>query len=70
VATALGYPEKNILRRCEAFMRDYFSRTRTIHLVTSLALGRIREERGMKPSILAKFLGKRPEKAGEFLIRG
>lgn len=70
VATALGYPEKNILRRCEAFMRDYYSRTRTIHLVTSLALGRIREERGMKPGILAKFLGKRTEKAGEFLIRG
>jgi [protein-PII] uridylyltransferase len=70
VATALGYPEKNILRRCEAFMRDYYSHTRTIHLVTALALGRIREERGMKPGIIAKFLGKRPEKAGEFLIRG
>ena len=69
VATALGYPEKSILRRCESFMRDYYSHTRTIHLVTSLALARIREEMGMKSGILAKFLGKRPEKAGEFIIR-
>jgi len=68
VATTLHYPEKSILRRCEAFMRDYYSHTRTIHLVTTLALGRIREERGMKPGILAKFLGKKPEKAGAFLI--
>ena len=68
VATALGYPEKSILRRCEAFMRDYYSHTRTVHLVTTLALARIREERGMKPGILAKFLGKRPEKAGAFVI--
>lgn len=68
VATALGYPEKSILRRCEAFMRDYYSHTRTVHLVTTLALARIREERGMKPGILAKFLGKRSEKSGAFVI--
>jgi [protein-PII] uridylyltransferase len=68
VATALNYPEKSILRRCESFMRDYYSHTRTIHLITTLALGRIREERGMKPGILAKFLGKKPEKAGAFVI--
>jgi [protein-PII] uridylyltransferase len=68
VATSLNYPEKSILRRCEAFMRDYYSHTRTIHLITTLALGRIREERGMKPGILAKFLGKKPEKAGAFVI--
>ena len=70
VATALGYPEKNILRRCEAFMRDYYSRTRGIHLVTTLTLGRIREEQGMKPGILEKFLGKRAEETDEMVIRG
>lgn len=70
VATALDYPEKNILRRCEAFMRDYYSRTRGIHLVTDLALARIREERGMKRGLLGKFLEKRPEKTDGFLIRG
>jgi [protein-PII] uridylyltransferase len=69
VATALGYPEKNILRRCEAFMRDYYNSTRSIHLITTLALGRIREERGMKSGILAKFLGRRQETVDEMLIR-
>lgn len=70
VATALGYPEKNILRRCEAFMRDYYSHARETHLVTTLSLGRIREERGMKETLIGKILGRRSEKAGEFLIRG
>ena len=69
VATALGYPQKNILLRCEAFMRDYYNRTRNIHLITTLALGRIREERGMKPGILAKFLGQREETVDELIIR-
>lgn len=69
VATALGYPEKNILLRCESFMRDYYNRTRNIHLITSLALGRIREERGMKPGIIAKFLRGREEKIDEMIIR-
>ena len=70
VATALGYPEKNILRRCEAFMRDYYRSTRSVNLITTLALGRIREERGMKPGILEKFLGKRAEETDEMVIRG
>jgi len=69
VATALGYPDKSILRRCEAFMRDYYNRTRSIHLVTTLALGRIREERGMKEGIIAKFLGRREETIDEMIIR-
>lgn len=69
VSTGLGYPQKTMIRRCEAFMRDYYSRTRAIHLITSQALGRIREERGMKTGILAKFLGKRAEPVGEFVIR-
>lgn len=69
VATALGYTEKTILLRCEAFMRDYYNRTRNIHLITTLALGRIREERGMKPGIIAKFLGRREEELDEMIIR-
>jgi [protein-PII] uridylyltransferase len=69
VATALVYPEKNILRRCEAFMRDYYSRTRAIHLITSQALGRIREEQGMKGGILKKIMARRPEETDEFIIR-
>lgn len=70
VATALGYPQKNILRRCEAFMRDYYRHTREIHLITSLALGRIREQQGEKKNILTKLLGrKKGEETDEFVIR-
>lgn len=41
VATAFNYPQKNILRRCEAFMRDYYQHTRDIHLATQAAIGRL-----------------------------
>jgi [protein-PII] uridylyltransferase len=68
VATALGYPEKNILRRCEAFMRDYYRHTRAIHLITTLALGRIREQHGGGGSMLSKLLI-RQEKVDEMIIR-
>jgi [protein-PII] uridylyltransferase len=68
VATALGYAEKNILRRCEAFMRDYYRHTRSIHLITSLALGRIREQHGDGRSMLSKLLV-REEKVDELVIR-
>ena len=70
VATALDYPEKNILRRCEAFMRDYYRETRAIHLITSLALGRIRDQQGMKTNLLKKLLGRREETIDELVIRG
>ena len=70
VATALEYPEKNILRRCEAFMRDYYRETRAIHLITSLALGRIRDQQGMKTNLLKKLLGRKEETIDELVIRG
>ncbi len=41
VATAFGYPQKHILRRCEAFMRDYYQYTRDIHQVTTAAVERM-----------------------------
>lgn len=68
VATALGYPEKNILRRCEAFMRDYYRHTRAIHLITSLALGRIREQHAGGSGMLSKLLT-RQEKVDDMVIR-
>jgi [protein-PII] uridylyltransferase len=70
VATALEYPEKNILRRCEAFMRDYYRETRSIHLITTLALGRIRDQQGMKTTLLTKLLGRKEETIDELVIRG
>jgi len=71
VATALGYPQKNILRRCEAFMRDYYKHTRQIYLITTLALGRIKEQREEKGDLLTKLMGgrKKDESVGEFFIR-
>jgi [protein-PII] uridylyltransferase len=68
VATALGYSEKNILRRCEAFMRDYYRHTRAIHLITSLALGRIREQQGGRLGLLSKLLV-RQEVVDDMVIR-
>ncbi len=35
VATNFEYPQKSILRRCEAFMKDYYIHTRNIYLLTS-----------------------------------
>lgn len=40
-ATAFGYPQKNMVRRCEAFMRDYYSHTREMHLITESAIARL-----------------------------
>ena len=31
VATSFNYPQKTILRRCEAFMRDYYRHTRAVY---------------------------------------
>jgi [protein-PII] uridylyltransferase len=41
VATAFNYPQKNILRRVEAFMRDTYSHTRNIALLTDSAIDRL-----------------------------
>jgi [protein-PII] uridylyltransferase len=70
VATALSYPEKNILLRCEAFMRDYYRETRETHLITSLAHGRIRDQQGMKTNLLTKLLGRKEETIDDLVIRG
>jgi [protein-PII] uridylyltransferase len=41
VATAFGYPQKHILRRCEEFMRDYYRHAREIHLLSQAVLARL-----------------------------
>lgn len=42
VATSSCYPQANILRRCEAFMRDYYQHARNIHLATQIGLARMK----------------------------
>ena len=42
VATSLNYPQRHILRRVEAFMRDYYTFTRDMHLITQSAIARMK----------------------------
>ncbi len=42
IADKLNYPQKNILRRSEAFMRDYYQHARNIYHVTELLSERLR----------------------------
>ncbi len=41
IANKLNYPQKNILRRSEAFMRDYYQQARTIYSITELISERL-----------------------------
>jgi [protein-PII] uridylyltransferase len=41
VAAAFGYNQKHILRKVEAFMRDYYSHTRTMQLTTAACIERM-----------------------------
>lgn len=41
IATKLNYPQKNILRRSEAFMRDYYQHARNIYNITELLSQRL-----------------------------
>lgn len=56
VATKLGYSQKNILRRSEGFMRDYYQYARNIYHLTELLSERlslaIPESVGKRPGLL------------------
>ncbi|HEY5953550.1 MAG TPA: hypothetical protein VIT18_04245, partial [Terrimicrobiaceae bacterium] len=41
VAAGFNFPQKHILLRVEAFMREYFSHARNIHLITQSAIERV-----------------------------
>ena len=41
IANRLNYPQKNILRRSEAFMRDYYQQARMIYSITELLSERL-----------------------------
>ena len=72
VAQAFDYPQKNILRKVEAFMRDYYGHARTIFLVTEAALGKMEARMESEPSRLFNLLRGRPksEKFDSFIARG
>jgi [protein-PII] uridylyltransferase len=55
VATRLGYPQKHMLGRVEAFMRDYYQHTRHIHRISETAVHRMVPE--IKPASSGGLLG-------------
>ncbi len=73
VATAFHYPQKHILRRCEAFMRDYYSHTRDLAQITTSVIDRM-ELPTRHPSRSAGLFGMlnrrpKPEKFDGFHVR-
>lgn len=78
VATNLGYRHKRILRRIEAFMRDYYTATRDIlqrssEVMDSLNLATQEEDSGKRRGLLSFMIRRRPsgrsEKTDGFIIR-
>ena len=74
VATALGYPQRHIIRRSEAFMKDYYEKTRAISLTTTAVLDRMKLIR-KKPKLFnglgLGFLNirKKPEQFDGFIFK-
>ncbi len=68
VATNLGYPQKSILRRVEAFMKDYYHHTRNLYQITTSLMQafelELEEERKQSPVI--SFLARRGEEKEHF----
>ena len=71
VAVAFNYGQKTILRKVEAFMRDFYSHTRNIHLLTEEALLRMEARPAKKTAGLLGMFGAKPkaEKFDGFLVR-
>jgi [protein-PII] uridylyltransferase len=69
IANKLHYPQKNALRRSEAFMRDYYQHARDIYAITEVLFERlrlgphVRQKGGGLLSLLRKV---RPAKTEEF----
>jgi len=60
IANKLNYPQKNILRRSEAFMRDYYQHARNIYAITELLSDRLSlsTKKAQKGGGLLGLLGK------------
>lgn len=68
VASDFNYPQRHILRRVEAFMRDYYTKTRDIHLITDSAIERMKLVPEKGPALLG-LLKPKVEKFDGFISR-
>ncbi|MEO6052924.1 MAG: [protein-PII] uridylyltransferase [Chthoniobacterales bacterium] len=60
IANNLSYPQKNILARCEAFMRDYYQHTLNIHQISDGACEKLKvKKESSLPDFLTFFTGGR-----------
>jgi [protein-PII] uridylyltransferase len=72
IAAEFGYRQHDLLRRTEAFMRDYYTHSRNIFLITNALAERL----ALKPAKLSRLgslLGRRASKEEQidgFIIRG
>lgn len=67
VATSFNYPQKSILRRTEAFMRDYYRHTKHLWMHSNTVMEIYQLEDGEKPAKgLRSFLTLRRKKREEF----
>ncbi len=69
VATSFNYPQRNILHRVEAFMRDYYRQSREVHLITESAILRM-NVLPEKPGLMGGLIKPRTEKFDGFIARG
>lgn len=69
VANAFNYPQRHVLRRVEAFMREYYSHTRDIHLITQTAIERMKVV-PEKPGLLGGLIKPKVEKFDGFISKG
>lgn len=67
VANKFEYPQKNLLRRSEAFMRDYYTHARNIYRITDLLCERLAltESQPLAPRLL-RFLTVKPQRKESF----
>jgi [protein-PII] uridylyltransferase len=71
VAQVFDYPQKNILRKVEAFMREYYGHARTIYLITEGALSKMEAlPRARPPGLLGRLgVRQKTEILDHFIIR-